>query len=143
MTKHLSALFVAAASLAAAPAARAQTPVEIALDSETVIGGIGVACTGIGEAKADPRWAAYPVRVEFANSVREYLIGATVSVADAAGKTLLTASCAGPWFLLKLPDRAAYRVEARINSSEAPAQRATVHAPAQGQSRVVLTFPDI
>jgi hypothetical protein len=115
----------------------------VPLDGEAVIAGVGVACTGIGESKQEPRWQAYPVRVEFANADREYLIGATVKVANAKGAPLLTASCAGPWLLLKFPDRAAYRVEATIDGAAAAARSATVRAPASGQTRVVMTFPEL
>lgn len=114
---------------------------DLPIDAETTIAGIGVACTGIGESKQEPRWQAYPIRVEFANADHEYLIGATVKVADAKGAALLTASCSGPWLLLKFPDRAAYRIEATI-AGAAP-RSATVRAPGSGQARVVLTFPEL
>lgn len=137
--KSVFAVLALAASFGATAASAADVP----LDSETTIAGIGVACTGIGESKAEPRWQAYPVRVEFANADHEYLIGATVKVADAKGAALFTASCSGPWLLLKFPDRAAYRVEATIDGAAAAPRSATVRAPATGQARVVLTFPEL
>lgn len=131
-------LFLAAIVCCAAGPALAT---EVPIDSETVIA--GVACTGIGESKLEARWQAYPLRVEFANADREYLIGATVKVADAKGAALFTTSCSGPWLLLKFPDRAAYRVEATINGATAAPRSATVKSPATGQTRVVLTFPEL
>lgn len=136
-------LLAGAAALAGLAAALPASATEVPLDSETTIAGIGVACSGIGESKTESRWQAYPVRIEFANADHEYLIGATVKVADARGAPLFTAGCSGPWLLLKFPDRASYRVEATIDGAAAAPRSATVRSPASGQARFVLTFPEL
>lgn len=124
-------------------AAQAQPLVDmIPLDSETSIGGIGAACTGIGQMRDDPRWLAYPVRVEISDAKNAYLAGEIVQVRAADGKPLLNAECDGPWLLLKLP-KGRYVVQARLIDYNAKPRSAPVTAPSSGQVRVVLQFTDV
>lgn len=127
-------LFVSAQSLPVSPPI---TPVDV----ETRLNGVEVACTGIGlEARSDPRWKSYGVRVELANSRSEYLTGGTVTVRDASGRAVLSAQCDAPWLLLRLsPGR--YSVEATMPDA-APRSSAFI-APRTGQLRVVLQFKDL
>ncbi len=140
-----SALLAAAApaqpvapDAAATPSPNA--PVKMGWDSEMTLAGIGLACTGIGGSKDDPKWLAYPLRIEFANRAREYLINATVTLTDDKGAKLFTVVCPGAWLLLKVPSAAPYRVDALVNGRAAPAT--TVKSPAKGQQRVILVFPE-
>jgi hypothetical protein len=137
---RLSPALVTLAALAVATAAAAQ-PVRVALDQETVIGGVGVACTGIGQTKNDPKWLAYGVRVEFADASSNYLAGEDLTLSGSGGE-ILSISCEGPWVLLKLPAGQAYQVQARVTQGGVQPRTATVKAPSHGQTRVVLTFPD-
>ncbi|MEI9963774.1 MAG: hypothetical protein WDM92_02845 [Caulobacteraceae bacterium] len=105
------------------------------------INGVEAACTGVGQTREDPRWAAYPVRIEFSNARNEYLMGAVVSVTGKAGKPVLTALCDGPWLLLKLP-KGRYSAFARLTDVQAKPRSAGFDAPASGQKRVVLQFLD-
>jgi hypothetical protein len=127
-------------ALAGGAAAVAQ-PVRVPLDHETVIGGVPVACTGIGQTRNDPKWLAYPVRVEFADTAHGYLAGEVLDLSDAAGQPVLQVACEGPWILLKLPPGVSYKVSARVAGGHVPPQTATIKAPSQGQARFVLTFP--
>ena len=129
------------ALFSASPTLSAETPVQLQLDAETTINGVGVACTGIGGSKNDPRWLAYPVRVEFANAQHEYLIGAVLTLSNTNGAPLFTVSCPGPLLMLKLPDHSSYHLDAHMSDADAPVLSRIVKAPAQGQIRVVLTFP--
>ncbi|HEX3366246.1 hypothetical protein [Phenylobacterium sp.] len=123
-------------------AASAQHPVRLALDSETTINGVGVACTGVGEQVRDqPRWRAYPVRVEFADALHNYMAGEDLTLAHKNGSPILSVTCNGPWVLLKPQDRDTYRVVARLTETNTRPQIAKVEAPAKGQTRFVLTFP--
>jgi hypothetical protein len=81
------------------------------------------------------------VRVEFANTQHEYVIGMILTLSDSHGAPMFTVSCPGPWLVLKLPDRSSYRLGAHISDANTPLLSRVVVAPAQGQSRVVLTFP--
>ncbi len=136
---HLAA--AAALALAATGQVAAAQPVALAVDAETTLSGIPVACTGIGQTRDDPRWQAYGVRVEVSNAANEYLVGGAVTVRDRAGREVLSASCDAPWILMKLPP-GAYRIEGRILGSSARPRSAPFSAPARGQMRLVLQFPD-
>jgi hypothetical protein len=131
-------------SAAAAPRAAlapAAAPVILPADAETAVGGVPVACTGVGQTKLDPRWEAYPVRVEVSNGRNEYLADAQIAVWDASGRSVLNVRCAGPWILLR-PAQGAYRIEGRLPGLAAAPRTATFRPPAKGQMRLVLQFPD-
>jgi hypothetical protein len=138
---NIARYLAAAVVLAIATTASAQ-PVRVRLDQEMVVGGVPVGCTGIGQTKNDPKWLAYPVRLEFANAARDYLADEAVTVSDASGGALLQVSCEGPWLLLKLPPGRPFRVEARLNDQVTAPRTAEVTAPNRGQATVVITFPD-
>ena len=129
-----------AASLASGVAVA--QPSEVKLDQTATLGGVEVACTGIGQTKADPKWQAYPVRLEFATAQQTYLAGEEVTVLDGKGRPQFDLTCDGPWVLMKLPAGVAYRVEAKLTDQSAAPRSGTVKAPKQGQVRFVLTFPD-
>ena len=139
--QHLAAAVALAAALGAAGAASADT-VRVKLDDSTVIGDVGVACTGIGQTKNDPKWHAYPVKVEFADAQRAYVSGETVTVSSPKGDELLTVSCEGPWVLLKLPTGGAYKVQATLSERNTAPESIVVKTPAHGQAEFVITFPD-
>lgn len=141
-----AALMVAGLSLIGAPAAPARPAepshtVALPVDAETKVNGVDLACTGIGQTRDDPRWGAYGVRVEFSNARNEYLAGAAMELRDRTGREILSVSCDAPWILLRLPP-GGYSVEGRLLESTAKPRSATFKPPAQGQTRVVLQFPD-
>jgi hypothetical protein len=127
------------AALLLAPAAQAQ-PVRVKLDEEATIGEVSVACTGVGQTKDDPKWSAYPVRVEFAGPNGEYVADELLTLQDAKGATLLSVSCEGPWVLLKLPAGKPYIVHASLSEVPENSKSVTIKAPSHGQARFVLTF---
>ena len=64
-------------------------------DTPTNINGVEVVCTGVGSAKDDPRWAAYPVKIVLAttDARRTYLRYVALELADtASGRRLTNAS---------------------------------------------------
>ena len=140
VTASLRAAALGAVCLLAVSAAAAQ-PAALALDTETTIGGVDVACTGMGQTRLDPRWNAYPVRVEFSNARSEYLTDGEIALSDARGRPILAVRCEGPWILLKLRP-GAYRVEGRLANVDAKPRSARFRPPARGQMRLVLQFPD-
>jgi len=152
MSRHhrVSALCVLATALLAAPALGAQKPPPardlpvqaLPVDQAAEVAGIPVACTGMGETRQDPKWAAYPVRVEFSNARAEYLTDAQIVLTDAKGKPLLKVSCTAPWILLK-PMAGSYAVYGQLLESRARPRSAPFKVPAKGQIRVVLEFPDV
>jgi hypothetical protein len=141
MLRTTFALCAPAASLALAASAAA-APTAVPLDGEATVGGVGVGCTGIGESKLDPKWQAYPVRVEFSDANNAYLANEVLTVRNASGAELLTVFCEGPWILLKLPP-ASYSVVGRVPGTSAQPRTANFRPPSHGQMRLVLKFPDL
>lgn len=113
----------------------------VSMDSPININGVEAVCTGIGdEAEHDPRWASYPIRVEFSNGGAQYLSGAHVVLGSAGGRTLAALDCAGPWVLFKLSP-GSYKLDASLLNNQGGGTRsATFSPPATGQKRVVLDF---
>ena len=110
-------------------------------DQPVTIGGIEVACTGVGdEAISDPRWHDYSVRLEFAGGNREYLADLDVTIETQRGEQLLAVHCSGPWVLANLqPGK--YRVRATYEHNLT--KSVLITAPSQGQKRIVISFPEI
>jgi hypothetical protein len=136
MKSAVAALVLAAAVAAPALAQPRHTP----MDRDLVIDGVGVACTGIGQTKADPHWLSYPVRIEFSNPRHEYLIGADVEVLS-HGKPVVSVGCEGPWVLLKLAP-GSYTVRAHLLEGAGRDATTTIRPPSHGQGRFVIVFPD-
>lgn len=132
---------LAAAALAAVLIAPAAFAGHMPMDRPVTINGIATVCTGIGEtAQHDPRWLAYPVRIEFSNGGAQYLAGAHVALKDAKGKELVSLDCSGSWVLFQLPS-GKYQVTATLLYHPGqPARSASFSPPATGQKRVVLQF---
>lgn len=114
------------------------------MDTPVTVDGIATVCTGIGDdAQNDPRWKAYPIRVEFSNGAAQYLSGAHVTLSDAHGKTLASVDCSGAWVLFQLA-QGSYKVFATLLSHPGePARSAAFSPPASGQKRVVLEFKGV
>ena len=138
-----AAMAIAAALFCAqsVPGRALEAPRIIPIDRSISVGDIEAACTGVGQTRLDARWSAYPVRIEFSNMKNDYLLDATITVKNAAGAALLTASCDGPWLLLKLP-KGRYSVSAVLNDAAVKPRSASFSPPDHGQMRLVLQFPD-
>jgi hypothetical protein len=137
MTKRIPATAVLLSALSAPALAQNS----ISMDRPVTVSGVDTVCTGIGaDAQHDPRWAAYPIRIEFSNGAAQYLTGAHVELATAEGKQLAALDCDGPWVLFKLaPGR--YKVTATLTGqAEVGTSSAIFSPPAGGQKRVVLGF---
>lgn len=136
--KHLMCAVATIASVCAL--ARAQDERAMPLDRPVDVNGYDLVCTGVGdEARDDPRWREYPVRIEFANRDAQYLADIDVAVADADGKLLFAVLCESPWLLVKLPP-GKYTATGVFEKNE---KATTFKASATGQSRVVITFTEV
>lgn len=143
MVHPLACIAAAGAILALAVPALAQSaPTPIPLDTEQVIGGVAIACTGIGQEKHDPRWLAYPVQVEFARPGGAYLADEALSVADHAGRTLASVGCEGPWILLRPQAPGSYTFKGWVPGAAFGPRSGAFHIPAKGRARMVLQFPN-
>jgi hypothetical protein len=125
----------------ASPACSRAAPLAVPLDGERVVGDIGVACTGIGQEKSDPRWKAYPIRIEASNPAGDLLADVEISLSGKGGAVLASVTCAGPWIMLR-PPPGAYRLEGWIPGSGLRHQVTSVSPPASGQRVVALFFAE-
>ena len=116
-------------------------PVTVPYNQQKDVNGVTVACTGVGQSRQNADWNNFPVRVEFAQPSGHLLADVAVVLRHAGGDTVAEVACKGPWVLFKVPP-GNYRVEGRLPGSNAKPQNATVVAPATGQARVALLFPD-
>ncbi len=137
--KTLSRTLFAGAALALGAGGAVAQPVPLRLDHETVVNGIGVGCTGIGQTKDAPRWSAYSVKIIFADTQRALLADETLTL-SAGGAPIAAVTCEGPWILLKLPPGQTYQVEGHVPGASASASMKIV-APSHGQGVFALTFP--
>ena len=71
-------------------------------DTPTTINGVETVCTGVGSAKDDPRWSAYPVKIVIANTAGENVAAMQIAL-TANGKPVVQTICDAPWILFKLP----------------------------------------
>lgn len=125
---------------AVAGCAVAEAANELPADEPTTVNGYELACTGVGdEAKEDARWPAFPVRIEFANRDAQYLSDVDVTVSDSHGEALFTVRCESPWFLAKIPP-GKYTV---AGTFQGLTKTAKFTAPASGQARVVVRYPEV
>jgi hypothetical protein len=115
--------------------------VNLPLDRATTVEGVEAGCTGIGQTKDDPHWRTFSVRIEFADAESHYLGGGRVTVSKKSGQQLLSVRCDAPWILLNLP-KGDYVVEGQPVGTHAKPRTTSFHAPARGQMRLVLQFPD-
>jgi len=71
-------------------------------DTPATINGIETVCTGVGSAKDDPRWSAYPVKIVLATTGGANLANAHVSLTK-GGREVAGLDCDAPWILFKPP----------------------------------------
>ena len=106
-----SKLFTAvglAALLSAALLVPALVPIANANNDETVrtAGGVSYVSGGVGTTSIDRLSSLakdFNLKLVFALKSGDYVSDVKVTIADAAGKTLLDTTSEGPWFLTRLP----------------------------------------
>jgi len=133
--RHLSPAALALFSVLSAPmAALAQE------DPILEANGIKYACAGVGKAsRNDPRWTAFPVRLEFAAANGDFLGDPAVTVTDAAGKQVFQTQCNGPWVLIELP-AGSYQVHATGQKGQY-AKDFPLSVKAGGQTKKTIRLP--
>ena len=96
-------------------------------------------CTGIGaDARNDPRWPSYPLRIELVGRAGEFLGQAEVTLTQ-NNEAVIGVRCGGPWLLLRLPP-GVYDVAAQV---ENVTKTGRVTVPMTGQGRLILRFPEL
>jgi hypothetical protein len=71
-------------------------------DTPSNINGVDTVCTGVGSAKDDPRWKAYPVKIVLATTGGADLANAHITLTK-GGQTVVETDCDAPWVLFKAP----------------------------------------
>lgn len=136
------ALAITSASVAVlwAGVTLAEEITKLPADEPVTVNGVELACTGIGdEAQSDPRWKAFPVRLEFAGGNAQYLADVGVSVTDSLGAELFQVRCDSAWVLAKLPP-GKYQVKGTFRTL---VKSSNFTAPKSGQARIIVRFPEI
>jgi len=108
-------------------------------DTPTTINGVETVCTGVGSAKDDPRWSAYPVKIVLATTGGANLANAHVSIAK-GGKELVGLDCDAPWVLARTAP-GGYSASATLIGGSGMSRTVNFTAPSSGQKEVTITFP--
>ena len=108
-------------------------------DTPTNINGVEAVCTGVGSAKDDPRWGAYPVKIVLATARGANLANAHVSL-ERGGKERAGLDCDAPWILFKLP-AGSYTATATLIGGSGSARSANFITHGSGpQKEITITF---
>jgi hypothetical protein len=124
-------LFSGAAILAASQALAVQ-------DTPTNINGVETVCTGVGSAKDDPRWKAYPIKLVLATTGGADLANAHITLAK-EGQTLVETDCDAPWVLFKGP-AGHYSATATLIGGSGQSHSASFAVNGSGQKVVTILF---
>src|SRR5215472_17955030 len=130
-----------AVALVAGSTAAQPEPQRLPLDQVTTIGGMDFACTGIGQEKKDPKWTAFPAKVESADLQGDLIADEVLSVANGKGEALATVKCEGPWILLRPTAPGVYHVKGWFTEGNAPPQSGIFSIP--GHAHLVMRFPAV
>ncbi len=107
-------------------------------DTPTTINGVETVCTGVGSAKDDPRWAAYPVKIVLATTGGANLANAHVSLSQ-GGKDVAGLDCDAPWILFK-PAAGSYTATATLKVGGGTASESFTTDGTGPQKEITLTF---
>lgn len=119
--------------------ALAQSAGPVAMDRPVKIGDAEAVCTGIGlEARENPLWRDYPLKVEVVGRGGQYL-GDVHVMLSRERVSVAELTCGGPWILFRVPP-GRYQVEAR---TEGRSVVSPARVPDSGQGRVILRFTDL
>lgn len=124
-------LFSAAAALMTTSALAVQ-------DTPTNINGVETVCTGVGSAKDDPRWKAYPIKIVLATTTGDDLANAHVTLAK-GGQTVVETDCDAPWVLFQAPP-GRYTATATLIGGSGQSHSVSFTAGGSGQKEVNILF---
>jgi hypothetical protein len=108
-------------------------------DTPATINGVEVVCTGVGSAKDDPRWSAYPVKIVLATTGGANLANAHVSLTK-GGKEVAGVDCDAPWILFK-PPAGSYTATATMIGGSGQSHNTNFSISGSGpQKEITITF---
>jgi hypothetical protein len=109
-------------------------------DTPATINGIETVCTGVGSAKDDPRWSAYPVKIVIANTAGENVAAMNIALSQ-NGKAVVQTVCDAPWILFKLP-AGHYSASATMVNPPGTSRKADFTTTGSGaQKELTIAFP--
>jgi len=108
-------------------------------DTPTTINGIETVCTGVGSAKDDPRWKAYPIKIVLATTGGANLANAHISLSK-GNQEVAGLDCDAPWILFK-PPAGSYTATASLIGANNSAHASFVTSGQGAQKEVTLLFP--
>jgi hypothetical protein len=108
-------------------------------DTPATMNGVETVCTGVGSAKDDPRWSAYPIKVVLATAGGADLANAHITLTR-GGKSVMETDCDAPWILFKAP-AGSYTATASINGGSGQSHSANFTTSGSGpQKTLTITF---
>ena len=108
-------------------------------DTPVTINGVETVCTGVGSAKDDPRWAAYPVKIVLATSGGANLANAHITLTKGRNE-VAGLDCDAPWILFKAPP-GAYTATATLIGGSGRSSSASFGTTGSGrQKEITITF---
>ncbi len=136
-------IFVLAAGFASALLASTEISAAVLpMDAPVKMGDVTAVCTGVGSAKDDPQFAAYPIRLEFSNGGAQFVANEHVKLMNNSGAVLAEFDCQGPWVLLQLP-KGLYSVTATQPDATRGPKTVKFEPGPTGQKRIGIQFPSI
>jgi len=135
--KHVAA-GATLASLLALGASAAVLP----MDAPVSMGAVTAVCTGVGSAKDDPKFAAYPIRLEFSNEGGQFVSNEHVKLMNQTGGVIAEFDCTGPWVLLQLP-KGNYSATTTVPDATRGPKTVKFATPQTGQKRIGIQFTSI
>jgi hypothetical protein len=109
-------------------------------DTPVTINGVEAVCTGVGSAKDDPRWSAYPVKIVLATTGGANLANAHVTL-NRGGQEVAGLDCDAPWILFKAPGGSYTATASLIGGSGRTASSKFTTSGSGAQKEVTITFP--
>ena len=125
-------------ALAATQVAAAVLP----MDAPVTMGAVTAVCTGVGSAKDDPKFASYPIKLEFSNGGAQFVSNEHVKLMNNTGAMLAEFDCQGPWVLLQLPNGTYSATATQPDATRGP-KTVKFNAGGPGQKRIEVQFPSI
>lgn len=115
------------------------TPALAVQDTPATINGVETVCTGVGSAKDDPRWSAYPVKIVIANTAGQNLAAMQITLTQ-SGKTLAQTTCDAPWVLFKLPAGQYTASATMVGDQPGMTRKADFTTTGTGQKEITIAF---
>jgi len=108
-------------------------------DTPTTMNGVESVCTGVGSAKDDPRWSAYPVKIVLSTPGGANLANAHISLTK-GGQEMAGLDCDAPWILFKAP-AGSYTATASMIGGSGQSHSAKFSTSGSGaQKTITITF---